>query len=70
MADAVMTLAAGRERSLLRRHPWIFSGAVKEVTGAQTPGETVRVITSKGDFLGWAAWSPDSQLTGRIWSFC
>jgi len=69
MADAVMTLAGGRERSLLRRHPWIFSGAVKSVTGAETPGETLRVVSEKGGFLGFAAWSPDSQLTGRVWSF-
>ena len=39
-----MILAKGRERSLLRRHPWIFSGAVKNVTGSPAAGETLEVV--------------------------
>ena len=69
MTCARMILTKGRERSLLRRHPWIFSGAVKNVTGSPAPGETVEVVDSQGNFLAFAAFSPSSQLTGRVWSF-
>ena len=64
-----MILAKGRERSLLRRHPWIFSGAIKNVTGSPAAGETVEVVDISGSFLAFAAYSPDSQLQGRVWSF-
>ena len=64
-----MIIAKGRERSLLRHHPWIFSGAVREVTGNPAAGETVKVTDCSGNFLAFAAYSPSSQLTGRVWSF-
>ena len=69
MKKAQMILAKGRERSLLRRHPWIFSGAVKTVTGSPEAGEILEVVDSSGNFLAHAAYSPSSQLTGRVWSF-
>ena len=69
MTYARMILAKGRERSLLRRHPWIFSGAVKNVTGSPSPGETIEVVDHSGNFLAFAAYSPHSQLMGRVWSF-
>ena len=69
MTCARMILAKGRERSLLRRHPWIFSGAVKNVTGSPAAGETLEVVDSSGNFLAYAAYSPKSQLVGRVWSF-
>lgn len=62
-------LRKGREKSLLRRHPWIFSGAVERIEGDPRSGETVKVSASNGDFLAWAAFSPASQITGRVWSF-
>jgi len=64
-----LTLKQGRERSLLRRHPWIFSGAIAEVHGAPHTGDTVRVRASDGSFLSWAAYSPASQIRARVWSF-
>ena len=64
-----LILAKGREKSLLRRHPWIFSGAVKTVTGNPGAGETVEVADASGKVLALAAYSPCSQLTGRVWSF-
>ena len=69
MKDPQLILSRGRERSLLRHHPWIFSGAVARVTGSPEPGETVAVVDAQGKFLAWAAYSPHSQLTGRVWSF-
>ncbi|MEI8131871.1 MAG: class I SAM-dependent rRNA methyltransferase, partial [Leptolinea sp.] len=62
-------LAPGREKSVLQRHPWIFSGAVETVTGSPQSGETVDVISSKGEWLCSAAYSPVSQIRARIWSW-
>lgn len=62
-------LKSGRERSLLRRHPWIFSGAIVEVRGTPQSGDTVNVRAGDGRFLAWAAYSPASQIRARVWSF-
>jgi 23S rRNA (cytosine1962-C5)-methyltransferase len=58
-----------RDFSVLRRHPWIFSGAVARVDGSPAPGETVRVLSSDGAPLGTGAFSPESQIRVRMWSF-
>lgn len=63
----VVRLRAGKERSLLRRHPWIFESAIAK--GGGDAGETVRVESDQGQFLGWAAFSPASKIRARIWSF-
>lgn len=62
-------LRPGREKSLLRRHPWIFSGAVQNVVEEPVPGGTVDVLSTNGDFLARAAYSPTSQIRARIWTF-
>lgn len=63
----VITLRDGKERSLLRLHPWVFQGSVG--TGKADAGETVRVESSDGRFLAWAAYSPSSMIRLRAWSF-
>ena len=60
-------LKPGKERSALRGHPWVFDSAVAK--GGGDPGETVRVESNTGQFLGWAAFSPTSRIRARIWSF-
>jgi len=60
-------LREGKERSLLRRHPWVFQGSVEK--GKADAGETVRVDSHEGRFLAWAAFSPESQIRLRAWSF-
>ncbi|QIM52944.1 class I SAM-dependent rRNA methyltransferase [Hydrogenophaga crocea] len=60
-------LKPGKERSLLRRHPWVFDGAVAK--GSADPGETVRVDDAEGRFLAWGACSPASKIRVRAWSF-
>ena len=60
-------LRDGKERSLLRRHPWIFESAIAK--GSGDPGETVRVESHAGEFLAWAAFSPQSKIRARAWSF-
>jgi 23S rRNA (cytosine1962-C5)-methyltransferase len=62
-------LKAGREKSLLRRHPWVFSGAIDKLYGSPATGDTVEVRAADGHFLAWAAWSPQSQIRARVWSF-
>ncbi len=60
-------LREGKERSLQRRHPWIFESAIAK--GSGDSGETVRVESSTGQFLAWAAFSPASKIRARVWSF-
>ncbi|MBS0453732.1 MAG: class I SAM-dependent methyltransferase [Proteobacteria bacterium] len=62
-----LRLRAGKERSLLRRHPWIFDSAIAK--GGGDAGETVRVEADDGRFLCWAAFSPASKIRARAWSF-
>lgn len=62
-------LAEGREKALNRKHPWIFSNAIAKVHNTPNRGDTVAVISSKGEWLAWAAYSPASQIRARIWSF-
>jgi len=64
-----LKLKVGREKSLLRRHPWVFSGAVAEIVGSPVNGATVRVVSASGEFLGWAAFSKYSQISARLWSW-
>ena len=60
-------LKEGKERSLVRRHPWVFDGAVQ--SGSGDSGETVRVTSHAGEFLAWGACSPASKIRVRVWSF-
>ena len=60
-------LREGKERSLLRRHPWVFEGSIAR--GSADPGETVRVEAADGRFLAWGACSPASSIRVRAWSF-
>jgi 23S rRNA (cytosine1962-C5)-methyltransferase len=60
-------LREGKERSLLRRHPWVFQGSIER--GKADPGETVRVEAADGRFLCWGAFSPNSMIRVRAWTF-
>lgn len=62
-------LHPGRERSLLRHHPWIFSGAVRTMEGAVEPGLTADIVSDSGKWLARGAVSPDSQIIARVWTF-
>jgi 23S rRNA (cytosine1962-C5)-methyltransferase len=62
-----ITLRPGKERSLLKRHPWVFESSIAR--GGGDSGETVRVVAADGQFLAWAAFSPQSQIRLRAWSF-
>jgi 23S rRNA (cytosine1962-C5)-methyltransferase len=68
-----ITLKPGKEKSLLRRHPWIFPTAIDRVEGKpeekNKPGTTAVVQSAAGQFLARAAYSPKSQIRARVWSF-
>ena len=66
---ARIILKKDREKPVLRRHPWIFSGAVQDLEGDPGPGSTIEVADSQGVFLAWGAFSPTSQIRARIWSW-
>lgn len=63
----VLRLRPGKERSLQRRHPWVFESAIAK--GGGDAGETVRIESEEGKFLAWAAFSPHSKIRARAWSF-
>jgi 23S rRNA (cytosine1962-C5)-methyltransferase len=65
----VISLKKGREKSLRRRHPWIFSGAIEKVTGKPGSGDSVEIKDSSGKLLARAAYSPKSQIRARVWTF-
>jgi len=62
-------LKQGREKSLLRRHPWIFSGAIHHVDDEPASGGTVDLLTFNKQFLARASYSPHSQIRARVWTF-
>ena len=63
-----LRLKPGREESVLRRHPWLFSGAVASTEGDGSDGQA-EVVSSRGEPLGRGAYSPDSQIVARLWTF-
>ena len=64
-----LVLNKGRERSLKRRHPWVFSGAVQRTSGEPKSGDAVELRDAAGNPLAVAAFSPQSQIRARVWSF-
>lgn len=66
---AAIYLVKGREKSVKRKHPWIFSRGISKVEGDPALGETVDVFSFDGKWLAKAAYSPHSQIRARIWSF-
>jgi 23S rRNA (cytosine1962-C5)-methyltransferase len=64
-----LILKPGREKSLQRRHPWVFSGAVAKIKGDPQAGDTVEIRSAEGGFLGRGAYSPSSNIVARIWTW-
>jgi 23S rRNA (cytosine1962-C5)-methyltransferase len=64
-----VVLKPGRDKSLLRRHPWVYSGAIQRISGDAQAGETVTVQDREGNFLCLGAYSPESQIRVRAWTF-
>ncbi len=66
---ASIILQSERDKSLKRRHPWVFSQAVKQVHGTPNSGDTVDILTEDGKFVARGAYSPNSQIRARVWTF-
>lgn len=66
---AALILHPGKERSAFRRHPWLFAGSIAHLKGRAKAGDTVEILSERGDLLGRAAFSPQSQIRARFWSF-
>lgn len=64
-----LILKPGREKSLQRRHPWIFSGGVARIDGNPQAGDAVEICTADGALQAIAAYSPQSQIRARVWSW-
>lgn len=67
--NKTLFLKPGREKSILRKHPWVFSGAVRNITGDPKTGDVIDVCDSAGTFLGRGAYSPHSAIPVRLWTF-
>jgi 23S rRNA (cytosine1962-C5)-methyltransferase len=66
---SALVLKKGREKSLKRRHPWVFSGAIEKVPPKLAAGDTVEIRDASGQPVALAAYSPTSQIRARVWSF-
>ncbi len=66
---AQLILLPGKDRSLALHHPWIFAGAVDRLSGRARSGDTVEVLAASGRPLARAAWSPQSKIRARVWTF-
>jgi 23S rRNA (cytosine1962-C5)-methyltransferase len=66
---ATLVLKPGKDKSLRRRHPWVFPTAVARIDGTPSTGDTVVVRSAEGDWLAWAAYSEQSVYRARVWSF-
>lgn len=64
-----LSLKPGREKSLLRRHPWIFASALQTPDVQIASGSTVSLVAANGEFLAQASFSPHSQIRARVWTF-
>ena len=67
--SATIVLEKEREKSLLRRHPWVFAGAVAKIKGRCQLGDTIDIVSASGKWLARAAYSPHSQIRARVWTF-
>ncbi|CAG2126908.1 class I SAM-dependent rRNA methyltransferase [Cupriavidus plantarum] len=65
----VITLKPGKEKSLLRRHPWVYATGIATTSGRCEPGATVTIRAADGRFLARGAYSPESQIRARVWTF-
>ncbi|HBO76532.1 MAG TPA: 23S rRNA (cytosine(1962)-C(5))-methyltransferase RlmI, partial [Cupriavidus sp.] len=65
----VITLKPGKEKSLLRRHPWVYATGIAATEGRCEPGSTVVIRSADGRFLARGAYSPESQIRARVWTF-
>jgi len=69
VTEPVIVIREERQKAVLRRHPWIFSGAVKTVTGDPADGDLVTVRAERGEFLARGYWNSRSSICVRLLSW-
>lgn len=72
LMDAItgkLILKKGRQKPVLNRHPWIFSGAISRVEGGPDPGDLVAVCDNQGHHLAVGYFNPASQIRVRLLSW-
>jgi 23S rRNA (cytosine1962-C5)-methyltransferase len=65
----ILVLKEGREKSVLQRHPWVFSGAVQKMPKKANSGEIIQVQDARGRAVGYAFYDPSSQISARLFAF-
>ncbi|MCC6933999.1 MAG: class I SAM-dependent rRNA methyltransferase [Deltaproteobacteria bacterium] len=65
----IVVIKQGREKSIERLHPWVFSGAIAKVSGNVSSGDIIQLQNTTGRFLGYGHYSEHSQIAVRVWSF-
>ena len=63
-----VTLKPTKEKSILRRHPWVFSGAIKNIEQGIINGDIVEIINNKGRFLGYGHYN-EGSIAVRLFEF-
>ncbi|RCH54999.1 class I SAM-dependent rRNA methyltransferase [Mucilaginibacter hurinus] len=59
-------LKKGKEKAVLQRHPWVFSGAIEAVKGKPVNGDIVRLVNAKGDFMAYGFYNDQSRVALRL----
>src|SRR6202012_2641275 len=65
-AMAEVILKKGKEKAVLHRHPWVFSGAIERVKGEPDNGDIVRLLNTKGDFMAYGFFNDQSRVALRL----
>ena len=68
MNKPCLVIAPGKEKALLRRHPWVFSGAVRRVVGEPQEGDLVDVVDAQGRWMATGHYQHDS-IVCKVLSF-
>jgi len=66
MSEPVIIIKQGREKPIIQRHPWVFSGAIERIEGDPAPGAIITVRDSRGQFLARGYWNVRSQIQVRM----
>ena len=59
-------LKKGKEKAVLHRHPWVFSGAIEKVKGNPANGDIVRLVNAKRDFMAYGFFNDQSRVALRL----
>src|ERR1700750_2100436 len=59
-------LKKGKEKAIIQRHPWVFSGAIERVKGKPANGDIVRLLNAGGDFMAYGFYNDQSRVALRL----